>query len=419
MPEHSNGHPVRAIPKRRTAARNYMGLALSDDLNRQFTSLLRSYGAAEVLACLERREAAGRTWWMIGDVVAWAVDTELRQLPSFRAASSQQRERILDILSFLETVVQLSGAYDGFNTMPFPSMLHWANLGECILEQDLCSVRGAQLYGPRVQRLLVLADHPSTEARQLLGCSGLFFEKVCSREPGCQYVVLLDQGVLTKELTGQQGTPGLDFSSPSVELLSQRVLAAQCGVHFQYFKDRSYSYDTGPDPNDNLASLNVALQTVFSAHEEHPESPLNVLVVVGADPTRTQAIVNVFKSKLAALAPSEAPVAFTFLQTGNPAEAPGLFECCRDDGQFCSSLLQELADVSPRVVEVLRPSVLAGASLSEFLGTQLPLEGTPCDPIGDYRQVRRGLCVPSAPARPCAPCRGSRLCGAPKSCSLQ
>eukprot|EP00656_Telonema_subtile_P035240 TRINITY_DN3921_c0_g1_i4.p1 TRINITY_DN3921_c0_g1~~TRINITY_DN3921_c0_g1_i4.p1 ORF type:complete len:238 (+),score=50.15 TRINITY_DN3921_c0_g1_i4:207-920(+) len=224
------------ISKGRNIARNYMSLALSPSLNKHFTALLREYGGPEAEACLQRREAVGRTWWLIGDVIAWAVDQRLRRLPPFRTATPAQRAEILDVASFLETVMELTGAYDGFNTMPFPSNLNWGNLGECILDQDLCSVRSAQLYGPRTQRLIVLAEHPTADSRRLAGCMSLFFEKINSGEPDCQYVVLIDKAVLVKEYAAMPGTPGVDFASPSEEVLSQRVLAAQCGIHFQYFK---------------------------------------------------------------------------------------------------------------------------------------------------------------------------------------
>eukprot|EP00658_Telonema_sp_P-2_P040116 TRINITY_DN28693_c0_g1_i2.p1 TRINITY_DN28693_c0_g1~~TRINITY_DN28693_c0_g1_i2.p1 ORF type:complete len:376 (-),score=62.21 TRINITY_DN28693_c0_g1_i2:54-1181(-) len=374
---------------------------------------------------------------------------ELKHLPPFRRATTSRRRRIMVICNFLEEVVALTGAYDGFNTTPFPSRLNWQGLGECQLEMDLMSVWSSQLYGPRCQRLLVLMEHPTLETRQLLGCKAMFFEKVLSHERDCQYLIIIDQHVVVNELSTGPGRPGIDSSSPSCDLLSDRIFSAQStatklpknSANIMYYKDRGCSYDVSPDPADNLAALHVTLKSVFEAHETS-STPLNVLVVVGDEPTRSQATVELFKNQMenileppSSTQPAHRPrhptreteaksISFTFLQTGRPGLSPGMFGCCRDDGVFCSALLSELEHVSPRLLEVLRPSALEGCSLSEFLDLYLPAAGIPPDPLGGYRVARRGLCVASGPLsgtgqRPCAPCQASRLCGGPKSCLLQ
>lgn len=434
-------------PVRQPRSKHHMSMGLSDKMNSRFTDLIQRYGGSLANRCLHHREQHIRRWWLIGDVVAWCIDVKLRSMTPFREASQEDRKQILDIVDLLEGVMLSTGAYDAFNTTPFPSYLNWNGLGECQLEQDLHVVCGpAQLYHPRTQRLMILYDHPATEIRQLLGSTCLWFEKLISKERECRYAVLIDQAVLMREATSSKGIPGVDTPSPTVDLLTERVMESQSNpdaephlpegwkIEIILFKDRAFSYETTPDPLDNLSSLNVALQKVFEMHHEQPQLPLNVLVIVGQDPTRTEAIVSLFSSRINELVESPEGSApedsnslpehtvlpcFSFLQTGAPGAEPGMFECCREDGLFCSRILTDTHNISPALVEVLRPSVMAGDSLHEFLKKHLPSpsEGLPRDPIGGYRVSRRNTCVPSSSGRPCV--SSSRLCGTPKGCILQ
>merc|ERR1712232_493005 len=137
---------------------------------------------------------------------------------------------------------------------------------------------------------------------------------------------------------------------------------------------------------------------------------------------------SVFSSRVRTSSPSSSSsgiipnISFSFLQTGPPDSLPGLFQCCRDDGEFCTRLvetLQELGGVRQSDNEVLLPSTLQEQPLYRFLDSNMPQGVLPAQPIGNYRLVARGSCVPSpmgsstgASSRPCAPCQTARLCGA-------